>query len=219
MIKLSSRELKALFILSIVSPIGILISLRLTGVLIEPSTPEITSVEVVAWSMNRPLNYTRIDELANNSYNDRAVSLNLGVHAYEYFENSQGWAGFDVVMSMVLVNISVGDEFVESMIVNFTELDKHAALDIHDDMDRIEAVNLEVARIVDWDWVFGRDAYIKAISVDHPKNASLEFLFAWMFKDPNDTSHQLSIALEATLFNGATYQKIKVPIQMEVFRS
>lgn len=207
----------SLALLSIIIPVSLLAAFRVTGVLPEPPNRETITVEAVSWNMSRPSDFKRVEELVNNSYTDSGVSVNLFVHVFEYYENNQGWAGFDVVWSKVLVNISVNDGFVESLIVNFTELDNHAALDIHDDMDRIEVVNLKIAKIVDWDWVFGRNAYIKVMSTDHPENAYLEFLFAWMFKDPNDTSHELSIALEAILFNGATYQKTKVPIQMEIF--
>lgn len=216
--KLNGLKLKALCILSIVAPVGILISLRLTGVLREPPTLETLTVETVSWNMNRPSNFGHIDEVVNNSYTESVVSINLGVQVFSYYENDAMWAGFDVVMSRVLVNMSVSDGFVDSLIVGFTELDEHAALDIHGDMDHIEAVNLEVAKIADWDWVFGRNAYIKATSVNQPKNIYLQFLFAWMFKDPNNTTHQLTITLEATLFNGTTYQKVKIPIQMDVFQ-
>jgi hypothetical protein len=217
--KPNSLELKAFFILSILAPLGILISLRLTGILKEPPTPETITVETVSWNMGRPSDFRHIDELVNNSYTDDVTSLNLVIYVVSYYENDQTWAGFDVLLSMVLVNISVSEGFVELLFVNFTELDKHAALDIHEDMDNIEVVNFEVAKIVDWNWVFGRNAYIETTSINRPKNAYLKFPLGWMFKDPNNTNHKLTITLEATLFNGITYQKIKVPIQMEVSQS
>jgi hypothetical protein len=186
----------------------------LSGVLSEPPEQETIAVEAVSWNMSRPSDFKRVEELVNNSYTDSGVSVNLFVHVFEYYENNQGWAGFDVVWSKVLVNISVNDGFVESLIVNFTELDNHAALDIHDDIDRIEVVNLEIAKIVDWDWVFGRNAYIKTMSTNHSENAYLEFLFAWMFRDEHNVDHQLAVTLGATIFNGTSYQRIEMPIQM-----
>ena len=186
----------------------------LAGVLPEPPERETIAVEAVSWNMSRPSDYKPVEELVNNSYTDSGVSANLAVQVFEYYENHQGWAGFDVVWSMVLVNISVNDGFVESLIVDFTELDNDAALDIHDDMDRIEVVNLEIEKIVDWDWVFGRNAYIKTMSTNHSENAYLEFLFAWMFKDQHNVDHQLAVTLGATIFNGTAYQRIEMPIQM-----
>jgi hypothetical protein len=207
----------SLALLSIIIPVSLLAAFRVTGVLPGPPNRETVAVEAVSWNMSRLYDYKRLDELVNNSYITSVVSINLTVHVVNYYENDPVRFGLDNVDSIVLVNMSVREGFVESLFVNFAELDNHAALDIHQDMDHIDLVNLEVAKIVDWNEAFGRNASFKATSINQPANAYLRFPLGWMFRDHNDTNHQLTITLEATLFNGATYQKIRIPIQMGVF--
>ena len=207
----------SLTLLSIIIPVSLLAAFRVTGVLPGPPNRETLAVEAVSWNMSRLYDYKRLDELVNNSYTTSVVSINLTVHVVNYYENDPVEFGLDNVDSMVLINMSVREGFVESLFVNFTELDNHAALDIHQDMDNIDLVNLEVAEIVDWNGAFGRNTYFKAMSINQPANAYLRFPFGWIFRDHNNANHQLTTTLEATLFNGTTYQKIKIPIQMVTF--
>jgi hypothetical protein len=83
-------------------------------------------------------------------------------------------------------------------------------------MDHTVVVNLEAVEIDDWNWAFGNNAYVKATGASQPKNAYLEFFFWWMFNDPNNADHRLTITLEATLHNGTAYQNRMVPVQLEV---
>lgn len=209
----------SIVLLSIILPVGLLTGLRLTGMLRGPSTPEVLTVDTVGWSMSRPSDSRYVIDVVNNSYVDSVVSIDYVVEVFDYYENDGQWAGFDVVPSVVRVNMSVDEGFVESVIVNFTQLDGDAALDINGDTDHIQAVNLDVARIDDWDWVFGKNAYIKATGINKPGNTYLQFQFAWMFKDPNSSSHRLTITLEATYVNGNTYHTVRIPVQLDVFES
>ncbi len=213
------RKRFSIVLLSITLPMSLLAGLRLTGILEEPPTPEVVVVKPASWSTDRPTDFKDIDELVNNSYADDLVSIDYVVHVLSYYENDAMWGGFDVVMSMVLVNMSISEGYVESLFVDFAELDEYAALDIHDDMDHIEVVNLEVAEIADWDWVFGRNAYIRTKRTNQPKNVYLQFLFAWLFRDHNDASHKITATLKAAYLSGTTYWEVRIPIKMEVSQS
>lgn len=214
-----TRKQVIIIFLSIVLPVSLFAALRLAGVFSEPATPEILAAEIVDWSMSRPYRYEAISGLVNNSYTDNGASVDVVVHVRYYYENDPVLFGLDNVYSDMLVNVSVNEGFVESLFVNFTKLDEHAALDVSEDMDTMQMVNVEVSKISDWNLVFGRDAYIRATSVNHPKNASLRLIFAWIFNDPDNADHLLAVTLEATVFNGGKYQRIQVPIQMQVSQS
>jgi hypothetical protein len=222
---LTKQKLSSIATLSILLPLTLLAGFRLTGLLHGPApSPETIMVEPVRWNMTRPPGtlYYKIVEWIGNSYVGDGLSVSLSIYLTEYFENDPSFAGLDVVGLRVFVNVSFLDGFVESMIVNFTSLDKHAALDLDEARgsdglwDHIDMVNLEVVQIDDWDRVFGKNAYIKAVSVNQPKDTYLQFRSWWLFRDPNNTNHKLTVTLETILNKGDARPKIQVPIQLEV---
>jgi hypothetical protein len=206
-------------LLSILVPLSLLVTLRLTGVLPEPPTPETITIDAVGWDTTRPAFLKRIDEWAENSYSQSAISASLKVHIDFYFENSLSWGGLDGLMFIVYCNVNLSEGYLHSVTVEFTQIDNHAAIDIDagEELDHITATSLSVEKIVDF--VLGKTGYLEATGVDRPKEVFLRFPAAWMFTDENNINHTLSATTTLTYFNGTTYQKVKIPIQMEIFQS
>jgi hypothetical protein len=80
---MSRRRWTSLALLSIMIPVGLLATFRLTGVLEEPPTPEIITTETVKWSMQRPAETIfEIGETIENSYADNDTQITFEFIAY-----------------------------------------------------------------------------------------------------------------------------------------
>jgi hypothetical protein len=83
------KKMASLTLLSIMLPISLLATFRLTGVIQEPPTPQIITVETVSWNMSRPSNYIILDVLGRNHYSDDIVSVNFSINIVTYHENEE----------------------------------------------------------------------------------------------------------------------------------
>ena len=195
---------------------SLLVAFRLTGVLREP-TQETITVETVNWNMTRPTDPIHVvDERVKNLYTDGIVLVGLEARINLYLENSEFWAGFDVIEWSISVNASLAEGSVESLIVSFTGVDEYASLDISEDPDHFKLVDVKVVDIEDWEWTLGKDSYLKAVSANQPKHIYLQFRTAWMFVDQNDKNHNISIILELTYFTGTINRRVVMPIELGV---
>lgn len=203
-------------LLSIVAPLSLLVTFRFVGVLREPQTPETVTVEAVDWNIGRSSHFINIDEWVKNSYSDGVASVGLGVHISSYLENSSTFDYTDVLWFRITITANTTDGFIHSIIINFVEVDEYAAIDINRDYDHIELTNLKVVSIVDWYGTLGKDSYIRANAINQPRYAYLRNMVAWMFIDQNNVDHKVDVILEFTYFDGVTYQRVIMPIQLEV---
>lgn len=200
-------------LLSIMIPMSLMVTFRLTGILQEPMTPETTTVEAVSWSFPRPSSYVRINQRIENSYSDGKASVGLGVHITMYFENAPElpFGGNDgLIMGLsVLANVSEG--FIHSIVVKFQSNNDLAFLDIFEDPDVIELHNVKLEKI--WDWQ--KESYIEGYGVDKPKYGKATIIIFWVFLDDNSVDHGLTISFEGTYFDGTGYRKTRIPINLK----
>jgi hypothetical protein len=209
--------MKALFLLSIVAPVGLLVLFRLTGVLEEPPTPESITIETVTWNMSRPSQIITIDKWINNYFNDGSISISAHVHIAGYRENWLIWPSDgddDIVDMSVDVDANVSEGYIYSVTVRISKTDVYAFVEMMDDPDWMKLENLTKKQIEDGNYL--NEALFTATSVNKPNWCSLEKGFFWVLLDKNSANHLVTITLEATYFDGTAFRKINVPIRLGV---
>jgi hypothetical protein len=209
--------MKAIFLFSIVVPISLLVTFRLTGVLREPPTiSQSITVDIVSWNTSRPTKYVDLDEKVENSYIDDIISTNLTVSVVGYSENQLGfpsWGG-DFVKLDIIATVDTSIGFIHLINIRFSRTDVYAFLNIVDDPDAIELENLAKKQLKDGTW--SNEGQFIASPVNETNWCSLRIAVFWVLFDENDTNHLETIMLETTYFDGTAFRKINVPTQLEV---
>lgn len=200
--------------MSILIPISLLATSRLTGTMYEPLMPETVQVEAVNWTAFRP---SQDDEtvfhMTRSFYQDVLALVELNVTLCKYVENDLYWPfeggdGFNLVLTAT-ANLSNG--FVHSILLRFCNSDSDAILAVHKDPDAMRLLNVELKDIVD----LKPTSFVKALGVNQPSSFMMELSPLWVFHDQNNVSHQMTVTLETICFNGATYREIIMPIRLE----
>lgn len=218
--KPNSRELKALFILSIVAPVGILISLRLTGILQEPITiSETITLEAVKWSFERPNHFTYIDEKLNATYSGGALSSTFSVIIGIYDENSVSHLGVDYVTMAVRVNSTVTNPngFIESLYVVFGKDSQPSLISWvpgYLDFENLSLVGVTSGWTSEENF---KEAYVKLAGVGSPERIYFRATTEWSLLTSNNQTHRMELLYELTYYNGTAYKKVTQPFQFSIF--
>ena len=206
---------KATLILSIMLPVSLLATFKMSGVLMEPQTPETVTLEAVTWNMTRPTSFFTVDEWVNNSYtgNDNA-SLTLGVHVQEYYEDDLGDPanGNDYVKLGILGAVNVCAGFVNSIAVDVYGVDAHTCVIFQTSSWSMKLQNLTNPRIVN-PYTSG---HVEASATNQSKQALLSVTVYWVFLDQNNINHKVTVDAKVTYFDGAAYQTVITPFVLDV---
>jgi hypothetical protein len=215
------RSWKATVVFSIIVPISLLASFRISGLLQEPQSPETMQTGTSSWNMSRPANTVTIDEFVKNAYSDEQVSIESHVHVGYYLENSPlppSDGDDDIVDIVVGLSANVTKGYIYSATIRFSKSDIHAFLEIKEDPIFIELKNM-TNRLVQDEWVPGEEALFSAVAIKGALHCSLEATVSWVLLDKNDAAHYEEIAFETTYFDGAIFHKLIMPIQVGVIPS
>ena len=218
-------RLKWIFLgfLSIMVPIGLLATFRLTGVLQESPKPETITIESVDWNMSRPIDLLDpivVAEKIENSYTDGLASVRLGIIVDHYHENDKIYGfGKDILVFAVYVNASISEGFIESMDVYFREEGNSCMVWLYRDPDWITLVNLKVTNIIDRYNAMENyvKACIKTVGLNQPKYVYMWRPVGWNLLDENDSDHELEITLELSYRYGSVYRKVVIPIVLTIY--
>jgi len=212
--KLNSRELKALFVLCIVAPVGILISLRLTGILQEPTTiSETITLETSKWEFQRPSQTVTLDDELKSSYSSDEISVIMRVLMGKYSDDDPAFAS-DFVTIRVTANLTVTNlnSFTESVDVVLRK-DSQSTTDWTETEFSFENLSL-AERVEGYRW--NTQAYLKLTGVDHSSSVYFSAAVFWSLLTPNNQTHQMGLAFELTYFNGTAYNKVIQPFQLKL---
>lgn len=211
----SKKKWVSITLLSIIIPVGLLVTFRLSGTIQEPLTPQIIEVTTVSWTIPRPSHDDEtISDTVRNIYQDYLAFIELNVTLCKYEENGDYWPfenGDGFLMGLkATANLNSG--FVHSVVIRFYNSDKNTSLAIHKDPDAIRLYNVELKEIVDME----PTSFIKVSGVNQLNKSGLEISPIWMFYDQSNVDHQMTVTLEAIYFNGTAYREAVIPIQLEV---
>lgn len=204
------RKWVVVSLMAVVLPISLLATLRLTGILPEPPTPEIIMVDPIRWNIDIPLHTMQIDQVIRNSYNgDVRVDFNVLVDCYvRQWDRYYNQSGFGLT---VVANTNIANGFIHSMVIKFSQTDSYAFMNIFRDPELVEAENLEIKRI-DSQATDSHEGSVVAIAKNQPSYCFQRVNADWVLTDQNDKDHWITLSLEATYFNGTTYLKTIIPL-------
>jgi hypothetical protein len=206
---------KATILLSVIIPISLLATFRLTGILPEPPTPETITVDTVSWNMTRPSDFVPIEEEVTNLYADGLFSGNVTIHLADFYENSGFFEYNDVLMFILTANVNVSEGFICSVSVRSLMVDEFSILKFKELVSGwIQLSHLELRRVADGSHL--SPALLQTTAINNPKTCTLKMKPYWIFLDADNLTHSTTITLEVIYFDGTVYRQANIPIQLEV---
>jgi len=208
---------KTSLLLSIILPISLFVSLRMTGILSGPvAVSQTITATTLHWNMSRPMKYGIINEEIIDLYSDKNVSINLTLLVASYHENEPGAPsnGRDYVKVEVVIMANISKGFTHSISAGFSEMNEYATA-FTSESCVYRAENLRVERIQNWG-TGERATSLEATPVDSRKSWGIYISFAWIFFDSNDEDHSAVVRLELLHYDGVAFREISMPIELKV---
>jgi len=211
--RLNGREMKALFILSIVVPLGFLTTLRLTGILPEPIT-ETTTLETIKWEFQRPNQSVILDETLKSQYSSGEISTITRIRIGKYANDDPILGDFVTLGVSTNLTTIVPNTFVASVYV-VLDMDNQSSIGwLITDGISYDAENLSLTGYAGGHQ--GLRAYVSLKGVEQPKSAYFSAGTYWFLRTPHSQTHQLEVAYELTYYNGTAYKKVVQPFQLKL---
>ncbi len=205
---------KAVLLLSIVIPISLLATFKLTGFLQNPATiAEIITLESVEWEFERPYEYTVFDKILRVPYSSDCFSGTFDFVVIDYIENVSDLD--DRVLMITSINLTGVnyDAFAENIYVGFYEDYKQSRMNwLHSDFN---PVNLSIIKFAEGlNEKNDLKIFINLASVNHSNNVYFYAPVYWSLGSQNTQNHELKVIYEILHFNGTTYNKIIQPFKL-----
>ncbi len=211
------QKWKLLMLMSIVVPMGLLVSLRLTGILKETTTEvEEIALEPVTLNLSRPSETLEfINKSAQSKWTKEGTSITIGIHICSYLEGTLAapFYGHDGLTFKTFANASSRQGYFTSMSISFHLLDNNSMVFLDTNPWSLEVLNGSIARLMD----FGTgetDAYIEADVLD--ASYSFRDQIFWVLLDENNQCHELKITMEVMHVNETEAKIITVPIVLKM---
>ena len=220
---------KAILLLSVIVPVSLLTTFKLTSLLGGPATiAETITREPVTWEFEKcfrstdwPLWFYGPDEVyVNNSYTEGSTLITFAVIPFKYGVNYAEYEGSSVFRFSLNATATIPDGFIEDMRIVFKE-------DYNVSWVRLDRYFYEWENLTIKDWAYRfygesklentQKAFIDAYGENHPREAAFHAsLFEWILKAPENVSQQLEITAEVIYFNGTDYVKVVLPILIKL---
>jgi hypothetical protein len=211
--------MKTLLVLSIVLPVGILSTLRLTGIFQGSSTKlESIVMETKELEFERPTESISINDQLNSTCLSDGLSSIFCVVVGTYGENQTAYLGSDYLTMAIRMNSTVANTnaFIRSFSV---VLHKDSTLSQIDWLNtHVNPANLSVTSIAN-SGSGSTDAYIRLAGVNNPREVHFSSTVVWSFSTPNEQTQSLGITYELTYGNGIAYAKIVQAFRLVVVGS
>lgn len=214
----TKRKWLSVTLLAVILPMSLLVTFRLTGIMKEPPTPEVIMGGTVSWNITKQQKSVTLDEAVENLYqsDDAFVSVTFVVPIGSYIVHpSQGRYPYKDSIDFGIeasVNASLG--FIHSVHVNFSRTDRNSSLLIYRDPDLVETYNLDILRHDLWATP-SSEGHVMAKAANQTNHAFLRIWADWVFLS-KEANHSITVTLETTVFNGTSYIRIVMPIQLGV---
>lgn len=216
------QKWKTLTLLSIIVPVGLLVSLRLTGILPEPEGPiiaETITLETVKWEIERPPGYINIWDNLESLYEEE-IKLWQEISIDDYYTESWGYGGSDYIALMINLTASLEAGFVNSVNITFSEDYGNSEIRFFEVQAwpkfYSHAENFSISDYAHHLWGSGLKAFMELTGVDHPKRVRFDGIVHWILRSPKDKTHLMEIATELVYYNGTAFKKIVQPFQLKI---
>lgn len=211
--------MKALFVLSIVAPVSILASLRLTGILQEPiAISETITLEAIKWEFERPEDYMHIDHILESKYVDDGLSVAFRLIVGIYEENSTVRYGADYIALGVSINSTATkpNANIKNIYVVFHTVFQPSLVDwVHTyfNYQNLSLLGISSGRTSEEDY---QDAYVRLANLNNTERIRFWATAEWSLLTPNTQTHQMGVTYELIYYNGTSYKKIIQPFQLNI---
>ena len=202
--------------MSIVLPVGMLTAFKTTGLMQEPLTIyETFTKPITASSFQRPEQHTNINQWINSSFNNEEIVATDDLFLIHFIRNAQGWPadGNNYMSIAVAVDIANASGYVYSVSLFFST-DASSFLILETSEGSYSLANLKVNNLDQLGWP-EKEILINANAISENTSASLTWLLYFMFSDAATLS-QLLVSTSIVYFNGTTYNRLNIPMKLEV---
>jgi len=209
---------KTALLLSIIVPVSLLTSFKLTGLIAEPQTiAETTTLEPIEWSFARPSEpYPVFGKFLQAYYTCENAFGNFDLIVFDYAQNFSDELPARVLM-MTKINLTVNPEaFIESVSITFYDnqtLSKILFSELDFEFQNLSCTNLN------YGYGSGMKAYLRAVGVKRPTTILLSTIVYWKLFSPISQTHCLNVIYEIVYYDGATYKKILQPYILQIVGS
>jgi len=213
---LNERNLKALFLLSIVALVSLLTTLIFAGRLPEPIKGNMT-LAAIEWEFERANQSVLVDNKLDATYADNGFLLTTYIWIEAYSENLQSGTDYDYLTMWIMINASVENPngYIENVDVTLHK-DNQSTLDWPETQCYLENLSLSVRAEGFW---WRDEAYLRLAGANKPDNVYLWAMAVWFLPTPNSQSHQMEATYELTYSNGTARNKIAQPFQLKIVGS
>jgi len=221
---LKFRSWKAVFLLSFIVPISLLVTFRLTGLLHGPvAIAENTVLDVIMWEAERPDTPSQplniMDGVYLDSLYEKEIKLAQWTLVADYDPSSMEYSGLPEVILNFNLTASTPKGFIHS--INLTAEEKNYAyawVDYLQDLllgEEYRPRNLTITDFQDCHTGLNQSAFIHLTSVSYPSEVSFWISIRWLFYGPYNQTHVLDVTSEVIYYNGTVYKRVVQPFQLK----
>ena len=223
--KPNGRETKAILVLALIIPIGLLTTLKLTGILQAPVTiAETKTLEVVEWESERTSSLFHFSDRVEAGYiDDISVNQTVGLWGFDGVDKMYDCAS--TLRMNLNLTASLLEGHIENVNVTFYDNDLSSQLRIlylplgsETQTAGLGSTwkNLSITDYEDWMQWTGALAFVNFEGVNNPSKVYFNISLVWVMRSPLNQSEQLTIRTELTYFNGTTHTKLVQPFRVRL---
>lgn len=220
--KFNGREWKAILILSIVAPVALLATFRITGILEGPATiAETITLDVAGWEFERPSCIVHFGEGIESSYLGD-VSINQTVFVDDYWPDAGEYGGSPILETGLNLTADLAKGYVENVNITFYDdyLNSFVCVPNLSWKGQTSTVwdNLTITSYMeDLKGIAGVEkAFVNLKGDNQPRRVYLCIWPKWILRSPHNQTQQLNVNVELTYFNGTAYKKVVQPFQLKL---
>jgi hypothetical protein len=211
------RRFGSMMLLSILAPISLLAAFRIVGVIPEPQTPHEVFVEAVSWTKERPSGHVYLTDGIQNAYTDAHIRMTIEIQLFSYEENAgfSPFEGRDGIAFRANASLVVTQGRTTSMVLKFSPKDSNSIIFLRTD-DYWKLFPPHNLRVTDMRQVGtnASEAFVQAQPTGSFSTVTLGS--SWVFLEDSVEGHHVRVDLEAVHFDGTTYRRIEVPLDLGV---
>lgn len=222
---LKEKNWKAFLLISIIVPVGLLVTFRLTGILEEPSTiAETINLPSNDWMFQRPYPEKDIDiyQWANATYSDSDISFTIAIQIWEFDHGrlTRDPPGDRISFGLFINATTKTNGYIQSIEIIFCTSTQPSLVWLQE--LTIKLTNLIVTYLRD---VYNlEDPYKTHLilkGVKNPNEIGFKAENDWFLFDvsPEAEDHQLEVMCELTYYNGTAYKKLIQPFYLTILSS
>lgn len=219
---MKSRDWKALMFLSIALPVGLLVTFRFTGLTKQPTETisEITTLDTIHWSGERPTDMTNIKESITGFCEDETSLIH---QIFVSFYTPEDPGGRPALWLWVNESASVKLGFVSSL--NFTFWEDYNGsgiqfIEFHSwlkgDTLYSHAENLSIIDHAHGVYDSGPKGFVALAGTNQPESVHFDGWLSWLLCSPTNRTHLMKVNMETVYFNGTVFKKVIQPFELRI---